>query len=95
MAIFEVIAGTSQWRTIRRRIATSAASSRARIPALRGETGVVLRARRQRAAFFDRGYHASSQDNLDQGGLVARISERVGKPYEQLTMGAFGMKWPG
>lgn len=43
------------------------------IPPQRSETSVVLRARRQHAAFYDRGDRATTQDNLDQGGIVARI----------------------
>ena len=33
----------------------------------------MLRSRRQRAACFDRSENVAAQDNLDQGGLVARI----------------------
>ena len=43
------------------------------LPPLRGSTEVMLRNRRQRAACFDRSEKAAAQDNLDQGGLVARI----------------------
>jgi hypothetical protein len=43
------------------------------LPPLRGSAEVVVRSRRQRAAFFDHGEEAAAQDNLDQGGLVARI----------------------
>jgi cytochrome c len=42
-------------------------------PALSGSAEITLRSRRQRAAFFDHGHLASVQDNLDQGGLVARV----------------------
>ncbi len=43
------------------------------LPPLRGSAEVMLRNRRQRAAFFDHRENAAAQDNLDQGGLVARI----------------------
>jgi cytochrome c len=43
------------------------------LPPLRGSAEVMLRSRRQRAACFDRSEKAAVQDNLDQGGLVARI----------------------
>lgn len=43
------------------------------LPPLRGSAEVMLRARRQRAACFDYSEKAAAQDNLDQGGLVARI----------------------
>lgn len=43
------------------------------LPPLRGTADVVLRSRRQRAACFDHSHHAAAQDNLDQGGLVARL----------------------
>ena len=35
---------------------------------------------------------ASSYEKYEE--IMATISQRIGKPYEQLTMGAFGMKWP-
>jgi cytochrome c len=40
---------------------------------LRGAAEVMLRSRRQRAACFDQSENATAQDNLEQGGLVARI----------------------
>ncbi len=43
------------------------------LPPLRSTAEVLLRGRRQRAACFDRAERAIAQDNLDQGGLVARI----------------------
>jgi cytochrome c len=43
------------------------------VPPLRGSAEVMLRGRRQRAASFDHSEKAGAQDNLDQGGLVARI----------------------
>lgn len=43
------------------------------LPPLQGTAEVMLRGRRQRAACFDRSENAAAQDNLDQGGLVARI----------------------
>jgi cytochrome c len=44
------------------------------VPPQRGEARLILRSRRQRAAFFDAGHLAAAQDNLDQGGLVARVA---------------------
>ena len=38
-----------------------------------GASEITLRSRRQRACFFDHGHLAASQDNLDQGGMVARL----------------------
>lgn len=43
------------------------------LPPQRGTASAVLRTRRQRACFFDRASNAVAQDNLEQGGLVARI----------------------
>jgi cytochrome c len=43
------------------------------LPPLRGSAEVMVRSRRQRAACFDCSEKAAAQDNLDQGGLVARI----------------------
>lgn len=43
------------------------------LPPLRGSAEVMVRSRRQRAACFDASEKAAAQDNLDQGGLVARI----------------------
>ena len=43
------------------------------LPPLRGAAEVMVRSRLQRAACFDHGENAAAQDNLDQGGLVARI----------------------
>jgi len=40
-----------------------------------------------------RKFIASSYEKYEE--IMAKISQGVGKPYEQLTMGAFGMKWPG
>ena len=34
----------------------------------------------------------SSYDKCDE--IVAKISERVGKPFEKMETGLFGMKWP-
>jgi cytochrome c len=42
-------------------------------PPLSGSAQLTLRSRRQRACFFDDSQLASVQDNLDQGGLVARL----------------------
>ena len=54
--------------------ASAADNGAAGVPAQRGESSIVLRTRQQRACFFDRAHRAVSQDNLDQGGQVARIS---------------------
>jgi hypothetical protein len=43
------------------------------LPPLRGFAEVMLRSRRQRAACFDFSENAAAQDNLDEGGLVARL----------------------
>ncbi len=43
------------------------------LPPQSGEAGVIQRARRQRAAYFDRASSGFVQDNLEQGGLAARI----------------------
>jgi hypothetical protein len=43
------------------------------LPPLRGSAEIMLRSRRQRAACFDHSENAAAQDNLDQGGLVARV----------------------
>lgn len=43
------------------------------LPPLHGTAEVMLRSRRQRAACFDHSENATAQDNLDQGGLVARV----------------------
>ena len=43
------------------------------LPPLQGSDEVTVRSRRQRAACFDHSEKAAAQDNLDQGGLVARI----------------------
>lgn len=34
----------------------------------------------------------SSYDKRDE--IMAKISERVGKPFENMEVGSFGMKWP-
>ncbi len=43
------------------------------LPPLRGFAEALLRGRRQRAACFDYSENAAAQDNLDEGGLVARL----------------------
>jgi hypothetical protein len=37
----------------------------------------------------------TSRANEKYEETMATISQRIGKPYEELTVGAFGMKWPG
>ena len=60
------------------------------LPALRGTAEVLLRSRRQRAAFFDHSEAADVQDNLDQGGLVARIQPGGWIAFDRIRMEDFG-----
>ncbi len=39
-----------------------------------------------------KGFIVSSYDKWEE--IMMKISERVGKPYEKVEVGAFGMKWP-
>jgi len=39
-----------------------------------------------------RKFIASSYEKYEE--IMATISQRIGKPYEELTVGVFGMKWP-
>ena len=39
-----------------------------------------------------KGFIVSSYDKWEE--ILMKISERVGKPYEKLEIGAFGVKWP-
>ncbi|HEX2746815.1 MAG TPA: PQQ-dependent sugar dehydrogenase, partial [Verrucomicrobiales bacterium] len=68
------------------------------LPPQRGETEIVLRARRQRASFFDRGHLAAAQDNLDQGGVVARIAAGGWMAFDRIrlseTRGLRLQGWP-
>ena len=68
------------------------------LPALRGSAEVLLRGRRQRAACFDRGEKAAAQDNLDQGGLVARIQPGGWIGFDRIRLQDFGKlklsAWP-
>lgn len=68
------------------------------VPPQRGTAEIVLRARRQRAAFFDRGERASIQDNLDQGGAVARIKQGGWMAFDRIrlaqTSGLRLQAWP-
>ena len=59
------------------------------LPPLRGSTEVMLRNRRQRAACFDRSEKAAAQDNLDQGGLVARIQPGGWIGFERIRLQDF------
>ncbi len=61
-----------------------------RLPALRGASEVQVRSRRQRAAFFDHSDKADVQDNLDQGGLVARIQPGGWIAFDRIRMEDFG-----
>ena len=60
------------------------------LPALRGSDEVILRTRRQRAAFFDHSENAGIQDNLDQGGLVARIQPGGWIGFDRIRLQDFG-----
>ena len=66
--------------------------------ALRGATEVMVRSRRQRAAFFDDSKSAEAQDNLDQGGLVARIQPGGWIAFDRIRLEDFGQlklsAWP-
>ncbi len=68
------------------------------LPPLRGSTEVMLRSRRQRAACFDHGEKAAAQDNLDQGGLVARIHPGGWIGFDRIRLQDFGLlkltAWP-
>ncbi len=68
------------------------------LPPLRGATEIVLRARKQRAAFFDRGQSANMQDNLDQGGMVARLAPGGWLAFDHIRLSATGglrlQGWP-
>ncbi len=60
------------------------------LPALRGISEVQVRSRRQRAAFFDHSDKADVQDNLDQGGLVARIQPGGWIAFDRIRLQDFG-----
>jgi cytochrome c len=68
------------------------------LPPLRGSAEVMLRSRRQRAACFDHSENAATQDNLDQGGLVARIRAGGWIAFERIRLQDFGQiklsAWP-
>ena len=68
------------------------------LPPLRGSAEVMVRSRRQRAAFFDQSENASAQDNLDQGGLVARIQPGGWIGFDRIRRQDFGQlklsAWP-
>lgn len=49
-------------------------------------TIVQLRTRRQRASCYDAAVRATRQDNLDQGGMVARISSQGGITFLHLNL---------
>lgn len=56
------------------------------LPAQRSTARVALRTRRQRAAFFDHADRAFAQDNLDQGGLVARIPDKGSITFDPVNL---------
>ena len=61
------------------------------IPALTSPPATVqLRTRRQRAYFFDEGHRAIRQDNLDQGGMIARISDGGSITYRHIALAECG-----
>jgi cytochrome c551/c552 len=68
------------------------------LPPLRGSAEVMLRARRQRAACFDDSEKAAAQDNLDQGGLVARIQPGGWIGFDRIRLQDLGQlklsAWP-
>ena len=68
------------------------------LPALRGSDEIILRSRRQRAAFFDHSEKAGVQDNLDQGGLVARLQPGGWIGFDRIRLQDFGKlklgAWP-
>ncbi len=68
------------------------------LPPLRGSAEVILRSRRQRAACFDKSENAAAQDNLDQGGLVARIQPGGWIAFDRIRLQDFGQlklsAWP-
>ncbi len=68
------------------------------LPPLRGSAEVMLRSRRQRAAYFDHSEYASTQDNLDQGGLVARIQPNGWIAFDRIRLQDVGQiklsAWP-
>ncbi len=68
------------------------------LPPLRGSAEVMVRSRRQRAACFDRSENAAAQDNLDQGGLVARIQPGGWIGFDRIRRQDFGQlklsAWP-
>jgi cytochrome c len=68
------------------------------LPPLRGSAEVMLRSRRQRAACFDHSENAAAQDNLDQGGLVARIQPGGWIAFDRIRLQDFGRiklsAWP-
>ena len=68
------------------------------LPPLRGSAEVMLRSRRQRAACFDHSESATAQDNLDQGGLVARIQPGGWIAFDRIRLQDFGelklSAWP-
>jgi cytochrome c len=68
------------------------------LPPLRGSAEVMLRSRRQRAACFDHSENAAAQDNLDQGGLVARIQPGGWIGFDRIRLQDFGQiklsAWP-
>ncbi len=60
------------------------------LPPLRGAAEITLRSRRQRAACFDYHENAAAQDNLEQGGLVARIQPGGWIGFDRLRLQDFG-----
>ena len=58
----------------------------ANLPAQRSTARVALRTRKQRAAFFDRAELAFAQDNLDQGGLIARIPDKGSLTFDPVNL---------
>ena len=59
------------------------------LPALSSEPATLqLRSRRQRAYFYDTGFQAIRQDNLDEGGMVARVPAGGWMGFRQIDLSA-------
>ncbi len=99
---FPVPAVKNSWGQIESGVAALSAAAtdqgRGLLPPQRGTAEVVLHARRQRAALYDRGENTTAQDNLDQGGLVARVSPGGWFAFDRLRLSQIGsvrlQAWP-
>ena len=78
-------------------VLTAAATDQAKgaIPALRGETSLTLRTRRQRAAHFDAAQGVSSQENLGDG-LVVRLDAGSWIRFDRIDLAQVQeLRWRG